>query len=212
MYKRQVLNERFFRKYGIVNDFKSPEGPFINWQPVEVYDDKKKSNVLLGYRVNMTPEVLAQFKAMDWIKSIEPTTAPSGQTEPGIYGGAAYEWNRDNYGPLRVPQKGETVPINAQTIALYGPVIERYEGNENVEVTSDIIRIEGKAISTYTFKQDYYFMMGDNRHNSEDSRYWGFVPADHIVGKAVFVWMSIDPVAENFWNKIRWTRLFRVIN
>ena len=208
----EVLNERFFRKYGIVNDFKSPEGPFINWQPVEVYDDKKKSNVLLGYRVNMTPEVLAQFKAMDWIKSIEPTTAPSGQTEPGIYGGAAYEWNRDNYGPLRVPQKGETVPINAQTIALYGPVIERYEGNENVEVTSDIIRIEGKAISTYTFKQDYYFMMGDNRHISEDSRYWGFVPADHIVGKAVFVWMSIDPVAENFWNKIRWTRLFRVIN
>jgi signal peptidase I len=208
----EVLNDRFFRKYGIVNDFKSAEGPFINWQPVEVYDDEAKVNRLVGYRVNMTQEILAEFKEMDWIKGIEPTTAPPNQTEPGIYGGAAYHWNRDNFGPLVVPAKGATVPINAQTIALYGPVIERYEGNENVEVTPAQIRIGGQAMGTYTFKQDYYFMMGDNRHNSEDSRYWGFVPADHIVGKAVFVWMSIDPVAENFWNKIRWNRLFRVID
>ncbi|MPR33286.1 signal peptidase I [Salmonirosea aquatica] len=208
----EVLNERFFRKYGIVNDFKSAEGPFINWQPVEVYDDEAKVNRLVGYRVNMTQEILAEFKKMDWVKGVEPTTAPPAQTEPGIYGGAAYDWNRDNFGPLAVPAKGATVPINAQTIAVYGPVIERYEGNENVEVTPEQIRIGGQAIRTYTFKQDYYFMMGDNRHNSEDSRYWGFVPADHIVGKAVFVWMSIDPVAENFWNKIRWDRLFRTID
>ena len=212
----EVLTERFFRKYGIVNDFKSAEGPFINWQPVEVYDEAAKINKLAGYRVNMTAEVLSQFKAMEWVKGIEPTTALPRQVEPGIYGGAATggrpsDWNRDNFGPLVVPEKGKTVPINAQTIAVFGPVIERYEGNETVEITPESIRIGGQSISNYTFKQDYYWMMGDNRHNSEDSRYWGFVPADHVVGKAVFVWMSIDPVAENFWNKIRWNRIFRVI-
>lgn len=208
----EELNERFFQKYGIVNDFKSPEGPFINWQPMEVYDEVAKVNKLAGYQVNMTPEILSEFKKMEWIQSIEPTSAPPNQSEPGIYGGTEYTWNRDNFGPLVVPKKGQTVPINAQSIAVYGPVIERYEGNENVEVTPGSIRVGGQAIGTYTFKQDYYFMMGDNRHNSEDSRYWGFVPADHVVGKAVFVWMSIDPVAENFWNKIRWNRLFRTID
>ncbi len=213
----EPLNERFFQKYGIVNDFKSPEGPFINWQPVEVYDEEAKANKRVGYRVNMTSKVLAQFREMNWIKGIEPTTAPPQQAEPGIYGGAVNGgrptgWNRDNFGPLLVPQKGTTIAINAQNIAIYGPVIERYEGNEKVAATSDSVRVGGQILTSYTFKQDYYFMMGDNRHNSEDSRYWGFVPADHVVGKAVFVWMSIDPVAENFWNKIRWNRLFRTID
>lgn len=213
----EPLNERFFQKYGIVNDFKSPEGPFINWQPVEVYDEEAKANKRVGYRVNMTSKVLAQFREMNWIKGIEPTTAPPQQAEPGIYGGAVNGgrptgWNRDNFGPLLVPQKGTTIAINAQNIAIYGPVIERYEGNEKVAATSDSVRVGGQILTSYTFKQDYYFMMGDNRHNSEDSRYWGFVPADHVVGKAVFVWMSIDPVAENFWNRIRWNRLFRTID
>ncbi len=213
----EALNERFFQKYGIVNDFKSAEGPFINWQPVEVYDEVSKVNKLVGYRVNMTTKVLAQLKEMDWITGIEPTTVPPQQAEPGIYGevvsgGRPNEWNRDNFGPLLVPQKGATISINAQNITIYGPVIERYEGNEKVAVTPDSVRIGGQAIASYTFKQDYYFMMGDNRHNSEDSRYWGFVPADHVVGKAVFVWMSIDPVAENFWNKIRWNRICRTID
>ena len=104
-----------------------------------------------------------------------------------------------------------TVPVNRETIALYGPVISRYEDNANVVQTPTSITIGGKAVTEYTFKQDYYFMMGDNRHNSEDSRYWGFVPEDHVVGKAVFVWMSVDPAPENVWRKIRWNRLFRVI-
>ncbi len=208
---KEDLNERFFRRYDIVNDFDSPDGPFINWQPVEAYDEAAESNVRLGYNVNMTQQVLAQFREMDWIESIEPTTAPPNVGEPGIYGGAAYQWNRDNYGPLTVPRQGATIPINEKTIAVYGPVIERYEDNEKVIVTPTNVSIGGKTIASYTFKQDYYFMMGDNRHNSADSRYWGFVPADHVVGKAVFVWMSIDPVADKVWNKIRWNRLFRVV-
>ena len=102
--------------------------------------------------------------------------------------------------------------MTPENVAFYGNVIKYYEGNENVEVTEGKVTIDGKAIDGYTFKQDYYFMMGDNRHNSADSRYWGFVPKDHIVGKAVFVWMSIDPNPTSMANKIRWSRLFRVID
>ncbi|GHB53987.1 signal peptidase I [Persicitalea jodogahamensis] len=208
---KENLNERFFRRYDIVNDFNSPDGPFINWQPVEAYDESTKTNVPIGYNVNMTQSVLAQFREMEWIERIEPTTALPNVAEPGAYGSAAYNWNRDNYGPLIVPKQGAIIPINEKTIAVYGPIIKRYEANKKVEVAPGIISIDGQVVTSYTFKQDYYFMMGDNRHNSEDSRFWGFVPADHIVGKAVFVWMSIDPVADQVWNKIRWNRLFRVI-
>ena len=111
-----------------------------------------------------------------------------------------------------VPKAGMTVPLTEVNIALYGDIIRSYDGNENVVIGKDKVTIAGKQISNYTFKQDYYFMMGDNRHDSADSRYWGFVPKDHIVGKAVFVWMSIDPDPTSFLKKIRWDRIFRRIN
>lgn len=208
----EVLDERFFRKYDIVNDFKSAEGPFINWQPLEEYNDSTKLATLVGYRVNMTKDVLAKFREFDWVKRIEPMTEQPGQTGPGIYGSSTYSWNQDNFGPLTVPKEGTTIPINKQTIALYGDIIKRYEGNENVVITPTGVQIDRKPITSYTFRQNYYFMMGDNRHNSEDSRYWGFVPEDHIVGKAVFVWMSIDPVPADIWHKIRWNRVFRLVD
>ncbi|MCX6214206.1 signal peptidase I [Spirosoma sp.] len=207
----EVLDDRFFRKYDIVNDFKSSEGPFINWQPLEAYNEQTKQSVQVGYRVNMTHEVMQQFKSFDWVKSVEPMVEQAGQTGPGIYGSSAYTWNQDNFGPLTVPKKGMTIAVNQQTIAVYGDIIKRYEDNKTVDVTPTGIRVDGQPITAYTFKQNYYFMMGDNRHNSEDSRYWGFVPEDHIVGKAVFVWISLDPVPADIWHKIRWNRLFRLI-
>ncbi|WP_020607662.1 signal peptidase I [Spirosoma spitsbergense] len=207
----EVLDERFFRKYDIVNDFKSPEGPFINWQPLESFNAATKTQTVVGYRVNMTQTVRDEFAEFDWVNSIEPMREQAGLSTPGIYGGSVNPWNQDNFGPLTVPRKGVTIPINEQTIAVYGPIIQRYEENTGVEVTPTEVRISGQPITTYTFKQDYYFMMGDNRHNSEDSRYWGFVPEDHVVGKAVFVWMSIDPVPADIWHKIRWNRLFRIV-
>ncbi|GAB2584284.1 hypothetical protein GCM10027190_36910 [Spirosoma areae] len=208
----EVLDERFFRKYGIVNDYKSAEGPFINWQPLEAYDASTKTATLVGYRVNATQAAIEKFNGLDWVKGIEPLLEQPNQAQQGIYGGSAYPWNLDNFGPLTVPKKGMTIPINRQTIAVYGPLIQRYEANKNPEITPASITIDGRPLTTYTFKQDYYFMMGDNRHNSEDSRFWGFVPEDHIVGKAVFVWMSIDPVPASIWHKIRWSHLFSLIN
>ncbi|GAB3909645.1 hypothetical protein GCM10028803_47580 [Larkinella knui] len=207
----EVLNERFFRKYNIINDYKSAEGPFINWQPIEEYSESKKAAELVGYSITTTPDVIAKLKELDWVNRIEPLIDPAGAVAPGIYGSSAYAWNRDNFGPLMIPKKGQTVPINPQTIAVYGPLINRHEGNAKVEMTATSLKIDGQPITSYTFKQDYYFMMGDNRHNSDDSRYWGFVPENHIVGKAVFVWMSIDPDPATVWTKIRWNRLFRLI-
>ncbi|MBC3784463.1 signal peptidase I [Spirosoma utsteinense] len=207
----EVLDERFFRKYGIVNDFNSSEGPFINWQPLEAYNDSTKVGTLVGYRVNATQAVIDQFKGFDWVKGVERMADKPGERGAGIYGSSAHSWNQDNFGPLQVPKKGVTVALNEKTIALYGSVIERYEGNENVSLTANSVKLNGQQITSYTFKQDYYFMMGDNRHNSEDSRYWGFVPEDHIVGKAVFVWMSLDPAPADIWHKVRWNRIFRVL-
>ena len=140
-------------------------------------------------------------------------TLPKGQAEPGVYPqSATLDWNRDNYGPLRVPKKGETIQLTAENIMLYRDLIENYEHNDKVEVNGSTVIINGKPATQYTFKQDYYFMMGDNRNNSADSRYWGFVPEDHIVGKALFIWMSIDPDAQSLAGKIRWRRLFNLID
>jgi signal peptidase I len=166
---------------------------------------------MVGYSINTTEDVIARFKEFDWVKGIEPMVDKPGEMSPMIYGTPMFKWNHDNFGPITIPKKGATIQLNAQTIALYGPVIELYEGNEKVEVTPTSVKVGGQPITSYTFRQDYYFM-GDNRDNSLDSRFWGFVPEDHIVGKAVFVWMSLDPNPANIWNKIRWNRLFRTID
>lgn len=115
---------------------------------------------------------------------------------------ANYKWDKDNYGPILIPKKGATVTLTPQNISLYRRVIFNYEGNTLEERNGKFI-INGQETTTYTFKMDYYWMMGDNRHNSADSRFWGFVPEDHIVGKASFVWLSYGE------NGIRWKRLFR---
>ncbi|TLV02628.1 signal peptidase I [Dyadobacter luticola] len=178
----------------------------------ESYNDTIPGNDQMGYLVFTTVEIAAKLKTYDFVKSITLVKSSKDISEPMLYPNSSqFKWNRDNYGPITVPKEGVTVQLTPENIALYGPVIKNYEENEGVEVGEKLIKIGGKEITSYTFKQDYYFMMGDNRHNSADSRYWGFVPKDHIVGKAVFVWMSIDPNPTSFFNKIRWNRLFRVI-
>lgn len=123
---------------------------------------------------------------------------------------ARYGWTRDNYGPLVIPKRGLTLPLNMKNIAVYMRPIAVYEGNK-LEVKNNKIYINGKPADRYTFKMDYYWMMGDNRHNSADSRYWGFVPEDHIVGKPIFIWWSSDPDRKGF-SGIRWHRLFNLVD
>lgn len=120
-----------------------------------------------------------------------------------------FQWTRDNYGPLYIPAKDETVEINLTNLALYRRIISVYEKN-TLEVKDGKIFINGEIAESYTFQQDYYFMMGDNRHNSLDSRYWGFVPEDHIVGKPRVIWFSSDK-NKPFPRNIRWNRLFKFV-
>ena len=121
-----------------------------------------------------------------------------------------FPWNEDNYGPITIPAKGASVALSVDNLPLYKRIIKEYEHN-TLEVRGTEIYINGQKASSYTFKQDYYWMMGDNRHNSEDSRFWGFVPEDHIVGTPVLIWMSLDKNQSGF-NKIRWKRLFTTVN
>jgi signal peptidase I len=119
-------------------------------------------------------------------------------------------WTRDNYGPIWIPKKGATVQLSMKNIAIYERPIKVYEGNQ-LDVKNGRIYINGKLAHSYTFKMDYYWMMGDNRHNSADSRYWGFVPEDHIVGKPIFIWWSHDPDHKGL-SGIRWNRLFNIVD
>lgn len=120
-----------------------------------------------------------------------------------------YPWTEDLFGPLWVPQAGQTVRLDMTTLPLYERVIRNYELNQ-LEVRDSTIYINGEVSNSYTFQMDYYFMMGDNRHNSADSRFWGFVPIDHVEGRASFIWFSIEQ-GKNLFNGVRWKRLFKGI-
>jgi signal peptidase I len=122
-----------------------------------------------------------------------------------------YNWNNDNFGPIKIPKKGQSVSINIDNLPIYKRIIKEYENND-LEIINNNIYINQQELTSYTFKMDYYWMMGDNRYNSEDSRVWGFVPYDHVLGKPVFIWMSIDGLFEGIGNwKIRWDRVFTTV-
>jgi len=146
------------------------------------------------------------------VKKVEARNQPKGQIYLPIFPHDTlhFRWNQDNFGPLTIPAKGATVAISTNNIALYKKIIGTYDHND-LKIKDNQIYINGEVSSSYTFKQNYYWMMGDNRHNSADSRYWGFVPQDHIVGKAEFVWLSLDPNKSLFKGKIRWHKVFRFI-
>ncbi|AEM69310.1 signal peptidase I [Allomuricauda ruestringensis DSM 13258] len=161
---------------------------------------------------NLTDEMVSALRNNPAIDSVVQTVEPKGE-----YGGAfpqkpnLYPWNNDNFGPIYIPKKGTTVEINSRTIPLYKKIIRDYEHND-VKVTGNKVLVNGEEASTYTFKQDYYWMMGDNRDHSEDSRTWGYVPADHIVGKPVFLWMSFDNFRQGIANwRVRWDRVFTTV-
>jgi signal peptidase I len=164
----------------------------------------------VAYIMYLTENQRQTVGQSDYIVSVrleETRDQPEGDLFPALHNNL---WTGDNYGPLTMPYKGLTIALNDTTLSLYGETIVQYEPGHNTTLSKGKLVQDGLELTHYTFQQDYYFMIGDNRHNSLDSRYWGFVPEDHIVGKALFIWMSIDEHA-GFFNKVRWNRLFTAI-
>ncbi|WP_396170359.1 signal peptidase I [Flavobacterium sp.] len=167
----------------------------------EVYDAKND--------VNLTLKAAAELRKNSAIDSvIRHIAKKTPSLDPSIFPHNT-NWTVDNFGPITIPEAGKTVQLTQQSLPLYKRIIENYEGN-TLEANGNTIKINGEVATSYTFKQNYYWMMGDNRHRSEDSRYWGFVPEDHIVGKPVFIWMSWDTNGKGL-GKIRWERLFTTV-
>ncbi len=167
-------------------------------------DAEKRDTLFIAALTAANAERLKQIPGITGVQKII-----SKEVEPGIFP-HINKWNRDNFGPIYIPQKGKTVALNLETLPFYKAIITDYEKND-LKVTGNEIRINGKITTSYTFQQNYYWMMGDNRHNSEDSRYWGYVPENHVVGKPIFIWMSWDSNAKGF-KKIRWDRLFTTVS
>jgi len=164
------------------------------------------------YVIWMTNKNAMKLKSFDNVKQITPLIDKKGMFDVNFFPFTELlPWNVDNYGPIYIPKKGETIPLNDTTFAIYERTIKVYENNPTFERRDGKFYIDDAQITQYTFKMNYYWMMGDNRHNSADSRMWGFVPEDHIVGKALFIWMSWDKDGEGI-NKIRWSRLFNGIH
>ncbi|HEX5001289.1 MAG TPA: signal peptidase I [Bacteroidia bacterium] len=163
------------------------------------------------FNLFMTGEAASELRKLPNVRSVEKIVQPEGQYEDYIFPhNPVMPWNVDNFGPLFIPRKGATIALNPKNYSIYKRAITVYEGN-TLEEQNGTYLLNGKPATGYTFKMDYYFMMGDNRLNSADSRFWGFVPEDHVVGKAVFIWMSWDTNAD-LLHKIRWSRLFTLIN
>lgn len=188
------LSIEFFEDYGIDRD---SFYPFSNG---------------VGYMVSATDEMAENLKKSNVITDVTKRLERADMGESKVVpDGAYFGWNRDYWGPLEIPGKGTTIQINEETMAKYAFTIEKYEGLKVMEIKDNKLFIDGTLVESYTFKQNYYFMMGDNRHDSLDSRYWGFVPEDHVVGKAWFLWLSLDK-HKSMFSKIRWNRFFNGID
>lgn len=180
----------------------------------EITDFQSYGNL---YIMHLTKEAYDKVSKLTQITKIEKMNKESGyyknqknSSHPIFPNTDSSEWTEDNFGPLKIPYAGEILQLTTDNLPLYERLIDIYEGND-LEVIGEKIIINGEETTSYTVKMDYYWMMGDNRHNSQDSRFWGFVPEDHIVGKAVFIWMSLDPNRSGL-DKIRWNRLFSLVH
>ncbi len=172
-------------------------------------DEEDIENMVVNATLPLSGDILERIKRLPYVEDISPVITMKGYKEKQLFPHNENDWNVDNYGPILIPQKGMTVELNEENIELYKRIITAFEKNSLEEINGEYY-INNNPATTYTFQMDYYWMMGDNRHNSADSRFWGFVPEDHVVGKASFVWLSLNKDQSGI-KKVRWNKLFRKI-
>jgi signal peptidase I len=195
-----------------------PLNPRYMYERYDITDPYSYNPANNNFVVNLHEETFQKFKNHPNVASIERVITPVGERHEGLFPNSRdLNWNIDNLGPIYIPKKGATIPLTVESLPFYKRLIEVYEGSElginnKLSVNGTQVLLNGQAIDSYTFKQNYYWMMGDNRHNSLDSRFFGYVPENHVVGKPVFIWMSWDANANGFMNKIRWERLFTTVD
>ncbi len=172
----------------------------------------------LGYALNCPAAVADLLRRLPYVQALRPTSPRVAALFPdvadfrvsGIRSAVPRRWQLDEYGPLPVPRQGQVVALSPANAAIYYKIIAQYEHNPEVTWRNGMVYQHGQPLTQYTIKQNYYFVLGDNRHDSEDSRFWGFVPEDHLVGKAVRIWLSLDPYAD--WrHKFRWERMGKAV-
>lgn len=196
MKTKRILTSGFFEK----NDIKNPVISTVFGHE--------------GYTIYTTASKVKQLTTVlpTYIQSVEPVEDIKGECKLGIYPfSTVFCWTKDNFGPLKVPKKGMTIQITEENIILYGNTIRMFEGKKDIRFIQGTCWIDDQQVEAYTFCKDYYFAMGDNRDQSGDSRFIGFIPEDHIVGKAVMVLLSSDR-NKHFFEGMRWNRLFQIVN
>ncbi|MCD8439669.1 signal peptidase I [Tenacibaculum finnmarkense] len=211
--KKTILPDRAKPQWYFKVDTQGVKLPMETINEFNINGEGKMSNDGIYY-FNLTDDEAASLAKNSLVKSVTKRIRPKGTYDASVFPHSPkYAWSSDNFGPLYIPKAGSTVPLNEDTIPFYEQIIRRYENN-NLTIFGDEIYINGKKATSYTFKQDYYWMMGDNRQNSLDARNWGYVPFDHVVGKPVLIWLSWNPNAPDFMSKInsiRWERMFTTV-
>ena len=173
---------------------------------MNLYDIQRSGNWIHAF---LTNEEVNTIRGFNGVREVALNDYWDAYTYDYFPNDTNYRWTLNNFGPLYVPKKGATIVLNTKNLCLYERVISYYEHNK-LEVKDGKIYINGQETDTYTFKMDYYWMMGDNRHSSLDSRFWGFVPEDHVVGRPRFIWLSLDK-NKKFLGRIRWNRMFKFV-
>ena len=185
LYAKEAINKRVFERYNIT-------------------DINKIGNAYLIHTDSLKAQKLAEMNFVDTMLTV---------IDAGSFlSGEIQTWTIDNFGPIHIPKEGETIDLDSSNSFLYRSIIIDYDDNDGIDYRNKLFYQNGEVLKTYTFQQDYFFVMGDNRHNSADSRVWGFVPKDHIVGKAILVWFSVEPGDLGaLFSRIRWSRLMTII-